>query len=109
MRGTSRFLRRVVLQLAVVVLVIGGVALGLVVGIDYWDNHYGWSVGLVACLIGLGAAFGSWFIAALLSLLVEMADSLREVVEHLAGPRRGDDRGPTKEPPWVREAPQVDH
>lgn len=30
------------------------------------------------------------------------------LVRRLSGPRRGDERGPAKEPPWMKRGPQID-
>ena len=36
--------------------------------------------GGVAVIVGIGSALGAWFVAAMISLTVEIADSLREIV-----------------------------
>jgi flagellar biosynthesis protein FliQ len=77
----ARAARRVVIRTVTLVLIIGGLVVAASVAYVYYDDHHGWYVGLVAVLVGVGAALGSWFVAAMISLFVEMADSLRELVE----------------------------
>lgn len=77
----GRHLRRAIIRTVAALLTFAGIVAGAAAGYAYYDRSYGRWVGVVAVLIGLGTAIGSWFVAALLSLYVEIADSLRSLVE----------------------------
>jgi hypothetical protein len=82
--GSSKlamFMRRLVLVAVTFILNLGGLVVAIGAGWWYYQDNAGWSVGLVAILVGLGSALVAWFLAALISLLVEIADSLREIVQ----------------------------
>lgn len=73
-------LRRAVIVFVIALLVIGGAAAGVEAGALYADQHDHHSVAS-GVLVGLGTGVGSWFIAALVGLFLEIADSLRSLVE----------------------------
>lgn len=78
----GREVRRLVIGTVVVLLIVAGIATALAVGNIYWDHTTGgWWVGPAAVLVGLAAALATWFVAAIVSLLVEIANSLRTLVE----------------------------
>lgn len=73
----GRVARRVVIRTVIALLGLAGLFAGLAAAYVYYQQASGgWWVGVVTALVGIGAALGSWFIAALLSLLLEIADSL---------------------------------
>ena len=69
-------LRRVVIWTVVWLLVVAGGLVAAGSAYVYYHNHRGWYVGLVAALIGVGSALGSWLAAALLGTFVEIANSV---------------------------------
>lgn len=74
--------RRIIIEIVEVLLTIGGIVAAVAVAYLYWratpDSH--WYTAVVAALLGLASGLGSWFLAALLGLAVEIADSLRTLV-----------------------------
>jgi hypothetical protein len=68
--------RRYVLGLAVWLLILTGALIGAGAGYAYQSDQHDPAI---AVLVGLLSALGSWVIAALISLLVEMANSLRSL------------------------------
>ena len=73
--------RRFVIGTVVWGFIIAGGFVGAGAAYYYYDHHRAWYVGIVAVLIGLGSALGSWFIASLLSVYLEIANSLQDLVD----------------------------
>jgi hypothetical protein len=73
-KGTAR---RIVIRVAVVLLGISGSLVGAGVGAAWMHHRHGPGAVIASVLLGIGSALGSWLVAALLSLFVEIADSLR--------------------------------
>ena len=78
----GREMRRIVIGTVVVLLIVAGIGTALAVGNVYWDHTTGgWWVGPATVLVAVAAALTTWFVAAIVSLLVEIANSLRALVE----------------------------
>jgi MFS family permease len=68
--------RRTVIQSVVLLLAVGGALGGAGAGYSYANNTGGW---FAAVFVGIGTALGAWLAAAVLGLLVEIANSLRQI------------------------------
>lgn len=81
-------LKRLIIEIVTGLLIIGGAFAGVAAGIAFWqhsDDHR-WYTAVLAILVGLGTCLASWLVAALFSLVVEMADNLQAIRASPGGP-----------------------
>ena len=72
-------LKRLIIEIVTGLLIIGAPFAAVAIGVVFWqrsDDHH-WYTAAVAAFLGLGAALALWLVAALFSLVVEMADNLQ--------------------------------
>ena len=78
--------KRLVLEVVAGLLILGGVFSAFEVAALFWmsaDDHH-WYMVVATVFVGLATGLAAWFLAALLSLFVEVADNIRAIARSMA-------------------------
>jgi hypothetical protein len=75
--------KRLVIEVVAGLLILGGILSTFEVAALFWmntDDHH-WYMVVATVFVGLATGLAAWFLAALLSLFVEVADNIRTIAE----------------------------